>query len=276
MNKSNCNNLKRITPTEIRSQKGKEPVVCLSAYTTAMAKALDDHVDLILVGDSLGMVLYGYDNTLKVTVDMMVLHGSAVVSATKHACVVVDLPFGSYQESREIAYRNSARILAETGCSAVKLEGGREMAETVIYLVQRGVPVMGHIGLTPQHINTIGGFRVQGRTASDAERLKADAIAMSEAGAFAIVAEAMPMETGAAIAESVTAPIIGIGAGESCDGQILIAHDIFGLSGSFKPRFAKQYTDLGAQMAAAAKDFSEEVRSRRFPSPEYNYKLKKL
>ena len=276
MTKTNSSKLKRITPTDIRSQKGKEPAVCLVAYTAAMAKALDPHVDLILVGDSLGMVLYGYDNTLKVTVDMMVLHGTAVVKATKHACVVVDLPFGSYQESQELAYRNSATILAQTGCSAVKLEGGLEMAETVTYLVQRGVPVMGHIGLTPQHINTLGGFRVQGRTTSNAERLKADAIAMSEAGAFAIVAEAMPMETGAAITKSATAPIIGIGAGEACDGQILVTHDMLGLSGGFKPRFAKQYADLGAQMETAAKDFSEEVRSRKFPGPEYNYKLKTL
>ena len=188
MTKTNSSKLKRITPTDIRSQKGKEPAVCLVAYTAVMAKALDPHVDLILVGDSLGMVLYGYDNTLKVTVDMMVLHGTAVVKASKHACMVVDLPFGSYQESKELAYRNAAMILAQTGCSAVKLEGGLEMAETVTYLVQRGVPVMGHIGLTPQHINTLGGFRVQGKTTSDAERRKADAIAMSEAGAFAIVA----------------------------------------------------------------------------------------
>ena len=268
------NKVIRVTPKGIRDQKGKEPIVCLTAYTAAMAKAVDEHVDLLLVGDSLGMVLYGYDSTLKVTVEMMVRHGSAVTCATKHACVVVDLPFGSYQESVELAYRNAATILAETGCSAVKLEGGQEMAKTVAYLVQRGVPVMGHVGLTPQHINTLGGFRAQGRTTSEAELLKTDAIAISEAGAFGIVAAAMPQETGAILTQSAGAPIIGIGAGQSCDGQILVTHDMLGLSGDFKPRFVKQYVDLGAQMSLAAKDFSREVRSRSFPSRRYNYKLK--
>jgi len=274
MPKTNSNQGKRLTPTDIRKQKGKEPIVMLTAYTAAMARALDSHVDLLLVGDSLGMVLYGYDNTLKVTVEMMIRHGSAVVRASRHAGVVVDLPFGSYQESPQVAYRNAAMILAKTGCSAVKLEGGQEMAETVSFLVQRGVPVMGHIGLTPQHINTIGGFRAQGRTASEAEKLKTDAIAISDAGAFAIVAEAMPMETGAAVTKAASASIIGIGAGERCDGQILVTHDILGLAGSFKPKFVKRYIDLDAQISAAAEDFSKDVRSRKFPSKIHNYQLK--
>ena len=271
---ANTHKRNRMAPADIAKKKGDTPIVCLTAYTAAMARALDDHVDLLLVGDSLGMVIYGYENTLKVDLEMMIRHGGAVVRASKTACIVVDLPFGSYQESPQLAYRNAALILAETGCSAVKLEGGTEMAETVCYLTERGVPVMGHIGLTPQHINTLGGFRAQGRTSREAEKLKKDATTISEAGAFAIVAEAMPMETAANIAEAITSPLIGIGAGQFCDGQILVTHDMLGLAGEFKPRFVKRYADLNNHMVEAARDFSAEVRSRTYPSRRYNYRFK--
>ena len=262
---------RRLSTVHISRQKGKNIVVCLTAYTAPMARILDDKVDLLLVGDSLGMVIYGHKNTLRVTTELMIAHGSAVVSSTQHACIIVDLPFGTYQESPQVAYRTAAKILAETGCSGVKLEGGSEMSETIRYLVERGIPVMGHIGLTPQHFNSIGGFIVQGKNKGSAEKLVDDATELAHAGAFAIVAEAMPPEVGAAITKATSVPIIGIGAGKECDGQILITEDIIGLSGDFLPKFVKRYADVGSQIRKGIDEFVSEVQEGTFPDSEHSY-----
>jgi 3-methyl-2-oxobutanoate hydroxymethyltransferase len=254
---------------ELRTRKGGEPIVALTAYTTPMARLLDPHVDLLLVGDSLGMVIYGFDSTLPVTLDMMIAHGAAVMRGSKTACVVVDLPFGSYQESPEAAFRCAARVLAETGCGAVKLEGGEEMAETVRFLTRRGVPVLGHVGLMPQSVNTAGGFRVQGTGDAEAERVLGDSRAIAEAGAFALVIEGTLEPVARRIAEVVPVPTIGIGASPACDGQILVTEDILGLFAEFTPRFVKRYAELGEVVAAAAASYAEEVRARRFPEAKH-------
>ncbi|HVZ00273.1 MAG TPA: 3-methyl-2-oxobutanoate hydroxymethyltransferase, partial [Dongiaceae bacterium] len=227
----------RISVPDVVAHKGQVPIVCLTAYTAPMARMLDPHVDVLLVGDSLGMVLYGFDSTIPVTLDMMCQHGAAVVRGSTRALVVVDMPFGSYQESPAQAFRNAARIIKETGCQAVKLEGGRAMAPTVQFLVERGIPVVGHIGLMPQSINTMGGYRARGRGDSEAASVMNDAIAIAEAGAFAIVVEGVMEQLAEAITNRVTALTIGIGASASCDGQVLVSEDILGLFADFKPRF---------------------------------------
>jgi len=259
----------RMTVPEIRARKGGEPIVCLTAYTAPIAARLDPHVDLLLVGDSLGMVLYGFETTLPVTLDMMILHGAAVRRASSRALVTVDMPFGSYQESPAAAYRAAARVMAETGCSAVKLEGGREMAETIAYLTERGIPVMGHVGLTPQSVNVLGGFRARGRDAKQAEAIMANAVAVAEAGAFATVLEGVVEPLARAVTERVPVPVIGIGASSHCDGQVLVTEDIAGMFDAFTPRFVKRYAELGDQLSAAAEAYAAEVRSRRFPGPEH-------
>ena len=260
---------KPVTVREIRDRKGGgPPLVCLTAYSANMARLLDPQVDLLLVGDSLGMVLYGRDTTLGVTLDQMIDHGAAVARAARRACVVVDLPFGSYQESPAQAYHNAARVLAETGCSAVKLEGGREMAETVAFLAARGVPVLGHVGLMPQKVNSLGGFRTQGRAEAEAAAIRADALAVAEAGAFALVIEGTAEALARDITGEVAVPTIGIGASPACDGQILVTEDILGLSGDRVPGFAKRYADLGRAVEEAAAAFAEDVRARRFPGPD--------
>lgn len=250
-------------------------MVCLTAYTALTAKLLEDNVDLLLVGDSLGMVIYGMETTVGVTVEMMIAHGAAVVRGSSKPCIVVDLPFGSYQESPGTAFRTAARVMAETGCNAVKLEGGREMAATVKFLVERGIPVMGHIGLTPQHIHRFGGFRAQARTEAEALALVADALAIAEAGAFSIVIEAVPESSARLVTEQVQVPVIGIGAGQAVDGQILVTEDIAGLFIDFKPRFVKRYGELGAGIAEAARQYAEEVRAGAFPGPEHTYAAKR-
>ena len=259
----------RMTVPEIRARKGGEPIVCLTAYTAPTAARLDPHVDLLLVGDSVGMVLYGFETTLPVTLEMMIMHGAAVRRASHRALVVVDMPFGSYQESPAAAYRAAARVMAETGCSAVKLEGGREMAETIAYLTERGIPVMGHVGLTPQSVNVLGGFRARGRDARQAEAIMANAVAVAEAGAFAMVLEGVVEPLARAVTERVPVPVIGIGASAHCDGQVLVTEDIAGMFDTFTPRFVKRYAELGDQLSAAAKSYAAEVRSRRFPGPEH-------
>ncbi|MEX0758982.1 MAG: 3-methyl-2-oxobutanoate hydroxymethyltransferase [Tistlia sp.] len=258
-----------MTPWRIRARKGGEPLVCLTAYDHPTAQRLDPLVDLLLVGDSLGMVVYGEDSTLGVTLDMMVAHGRAVARAAGHACVVVDLPFGSYQESREQAFRSAARLLAETGCAAVKLEGGREMAETIAFLVERGIPVMGHVGLKPQMVRLLGGFRTQGRTPSEAEGVIEDTRAVDAAGAFSIVVEGTVEEVAAQATAVAAAPTIGIGASASCDGQILVTPDLAGLTVGHVPRFAKQYGQLGEALEQAVATYAEEVRARRFPGEDH-------
>jgi 3-methyl-2-oxobutanoate hydroxymethyltransferase len=249
--------------------KGGAPIVGLTAYTAPIAQLLDPHVDFLLVGDSVGMVVYGFESTVPVTVDMMIAHGAAVVRGSSRALVVVDLPFGSYQESREQAFRTASRIMAETGCAAVKLEGGAGMAETVRFLVQRGVPVMGHVGLMPQSVNAAGGFKVQGRGQHQAERVAADAAAIADAGAFSLVIEGTVEPVARAITEAVSIPTIGIGASPACDGQILVTEDVLGLFTKFKPRFVKRYAELAPLIAAAAAEYAADVRARRFPGPEH-------
>ncbi len=261
--------LKRMTVTEFGARKGQEPLVCLTAYTAPMAQRLDGHVDLLMVGDSLGMVLYGFETTLPVTLDMMIQHGAAVCRGSKKAMVVVDMPFGAYQESPEQAFRSAARIMKETGCQAVKLEGGREMADTVSFLTKRGIPVMGHVGLTPQSVNTLGGYRARGRGDQEAAGIMADAIAIAEAGAFSIVLEGVMEQIAQAVTARVPVPVIGIGASAACDGQVLVAEDILGLFSSFKPRFVKRYAELGNAIEDAAARYAAEVKARSFPGPEH-------
>ncbi|SFO28586.1 ketopantoate hydroxymethyltransferase [Roseovarius lutimaris] len=257
-------------PDDIRAMKGGPPIVSLTAYTTPMAQMMDAHCDFVLVGDSVGMVLHGLPSTLGVTMEMMILHGKAVARGLSRAMMVLDMPFGSYEESPQQAFANAARLMAETGAGAIKLEGGRHMAETIAFLVARGVPVMAHIGLTPQSINTLGGYRVQGR-GDAAEALMGDARAVSEAGAFSVVLEKVP----AALADQITAeipiPTIGIGASVNCDGQILVVDDMLGLFTAFKPKFVKRYASLGTDGEAAIASYAQEVRARAFPGPEHTF-----
>jgi 3-methyl-2-oxobutanoate hydroxymethyltransferase len=234
-----------------------------------MARLLDPHVDLLLVGDSVGMVLYGLEDTLPVTLEMMIAHGGAVVRGSKHAAVIVDLPFGSYQESPQQAFRASARVMAETGASGVKLEGGREMEDTVAFLAQRGIPVLGHVGLKPQSVHSLGGYRARGRAEREAEAILNDARAIADAGAFAMVVEGTVEPLARAITKSVAVPTIGIGASPACDGQILVTEDVIGLFGAFTPKFVKRYAELGEVVAEAAQRYAEDVRARRFPGPEH-------
>lgn len=259
----------RLTPGDIRACKRVQPVVCLTAYTTPMAQLVDAHCDVTLVGDSLGMVLHGLPSTLGVTMEMMILHGRAVMRGATRSCVVVDMPFGSYEESPAQAFRNAARLLAETGCQAVKLEGGRHMAETVGFLVARGIPVMGHVGLTPQSVNTLGGYKVQGRGHHEADRIAVDASALADAGAFAVVLEKLPATLGARISAEIAVPTIGIGAGVDCDGQVLVVDDMLGLFSEFRPKFVKRYAELGEAAGAAIAAYAAEVRARAFPGPEH-------
>ena len=262
---------KKITPAALRARKGGAPIVSLTAYTTPQARLLDKHCDLLLVGDSLGMVVYGLDSTLSVTLDMMIAHGTAVVRGANRACVIVDMPFGSYQESPAQAFASAARIMAETGCSGVKLEGGEVMGETIRFLAARGIPVLGHIGLQPQSVKALGGFHAQGRTDADAARIIADAKAVAEAGAFAMVVEGTAEPVARRLTEIVPVPTIGIGASPACDGQILVIDDILGTFDAFKPRFVKRYAELSGAISAAVSAYAEDVRARRFPGPEHVY-----
>lgn len=257
-----------LLPADIAARKGGVPIVCLTAYTTPVARIVDPHCDVVLVGDSVGMVLHGLPSTLGVTMEMMVLHGRAVARGLSRALMVIDMPFGSYEEGPAQAMRNAARLMAETGAAAVKLEGGRHMAETIAFLVARGVPVMGHVGLTPQSVNTLGGYRVQGR-AGDAERACADARAVAGAGAFAVVLEKVPEALAAAITAEVAIPTIGIGASAACDGQVLVVDDMLGLFTDFRPKFVRRYGELGRAASEAVAAYAADVRARAFPGPEH-------
>ena len=263
---------RRIGVPDLRLRKGGPPIVSLTAYTAPMAGLLDPHCDMLLVGDSLGMVVYGLPNTLAVTLDMMIAHGAAVVRGSSRACILVDLPFGTYQEGPEQAFRTAARILQETGAAAVKLEGGAAMAPTVRFLVDRGVPVCGHIGLMPQSVNVAGGFRATGRTDEDASRVSADAKAIADAGAFALVIEGTVETVAAEITRAVAIPTIGIGASAECDGQILVSDDLLGLFADFTPRFVRRYAELGASVSEAAAAYAADVTARRFPAAEHVFK----
>lgn len=259
---------KAITAEDIRARKGQDPIVSLTAYTTPMAGLMDDTCDFVLVGDSVGMVLHGLPSTLGVTMEMMILHGQAVARGLKRALMVIDMPFGSYEEGPAQAFGNAARLMRETGAGAVKLEGGVEMAETIRFLVKRGIPVMAHIGLTPQSINTLGGYKVQGRD-EQAETVIADAHAVAEAGAFAVVLEKVPQVLADQITAEIVIPTIGIGASAGCDGQVLVLDDMLGMFAAFKPKFVKRYADLAPMAEAAIKEYATEVRSRSFPAAEH-------
>ena len=267
-------NPQRATANDIRARKGGTPIVSLTSYHAHTAAIIDPLVDFILVGDTLGMVMHGLETTLPVTLDMMILQGLAVMRGSRKALVVVDMPFGSYEESPQVAFRSAARIMKETGCGAVKLEGGRRMAETIRFLTERGIPVMGHVGLTPQSVNTIGGFKVQGRDPAAAEAVKEDAIAVAEAGAFAIVLEAIVEPLAVAITKAVPVPTIGIGASSVCDGQILVLEDMLGLSPRV-PKFVKSYGSLADHIRGAVSAYADDVRSRAFPGEANVYRQKK-
>ena len=263
----------RMTAPKITARKGKEPIVCLTAYDAPTAAILDEHCDLLLVGDSVGMVVHGLTTTVGVTLDMMIMHGQAVMRGSSRALVVVDLPFGSYEDSPETAFRNASRVMMETGCQAVKIESGSYAAETISYLVERGIPVMSHVGLRPQSMNVLGGFRARGRRQSVADEIVENAKAAAEAGSFAVVVEGVSEVLANIVTEAVDIPTIGIGASSGCDGQILVTPDMLGLFDRV-PKFVKKYGDLKGLIEGAAKDYADEVKARSFPSADYTYKFK--
>ncbi len=264
---------KRITAPDIAACKGGEPIVSLTAYHAHTARILDPHVDFLLVGDSLGMVMHGFESTVPVPLDLMIMHGAAVVRGSARALVVVDMPFGSYEESPAVAFRNAARVMKQTGCGAVKLEGGARMGETIHYLTQRGIPVMAHIGLTPQSVHVMGGFKTQGRERAKWEAIEEDAKAVAQAGAFSVVLEGMAELLAARITKTCPIPTIGIGASAECDGQILVLEDMLGLSPRV-PKFVKEFAQIGAAIEIAVKSYADDVRTRRFPASEHTYVMK--
>jgi 3-methyl-2-oxobutanoate hydroxymethyltransferase len=271
---SSQSEIRRITAPDIRARKGGSPIVSLTSYHAHTARLIDRHCDFILVGDSLGMVMHGLESTVPVTLEMMILQGQAVMRGSHRALVVVDMPFGSYEASREQAFANAARVLKETGCGAIKLEGGERMAETIAFLTARGIPVMGHVGLTPQAINALGSFRAQGRREEEWAAIEADALSVAAAGAFAVVLEAMAEPLAARITRAVAIPTIGIGASAACDGQILVLEDMLGLSPRV-PKFVKKFADLGGAIEQAVQTYAGEVRSRAFPAEANVYQLAK-
>jgi len=265
--------VKRIAAPDIAARKGGEPIVSLTAYHAHTARILDPHVDFLLVGDSLGMVMHGFESTVPVPLDLMIMHGAAVVRGSGHALIVVDMPFGSYEESPNIAFRNAARVMKETGCGAVKLEGGSRMGETIHYLTERGIPVMAHIGLTPQSVHVMGGFKTQGRKRDEWAVIEEDAKVIAEAGAFSVVLEGMAELLAARITKSCPIPTIGIGASAECDGQILVLEDMLGLSPRV-PKFVKEFAQSGNAIESAVQSYAEEVRARKFPANEHTYTMK--
>jgi 3-methyl-2-oxobutanoate hydroxymethyltransferase len=262
--------VRRIAAPDIAARKGGVPVVCLTAYTAPMAELLDEHCDLLLVGDSLGMVVHGLPNTVGVTLEMMILHGQAVMRASRRAMVVVDMPFGSYEGAPELAYANAARVMKETGCSAVKVEAGPAVAANIAYLVQRGIPVMGHVGLRPQAVMVDGAFKAKGRSGDERQRILEEAHAAADAGAFAVVVEGVAEGLAREITQAIAAPTIGIGASAGCDGQILVTDDMLGLF-DWTPKFVRRYGDLRGEIGRAVAAYAEDVRERRFPGPAEIY-----
>jgi len=268
--------MKRVTIPAIKARKreeGAEPLVMLTAYTVRTAQLLDPHCDILLVGDSLGQVIYGLPSTLPVSLDLMCAHGAAVSRGSYHAAVVVDMPFGSYEASPVQAFESAARIMAETGAAAVKLEGGEAMAETVRFLTERGIPVMGHVGLTPQAVNALGGYGARGRSDAEYDKIVGDAKAVAQAGAFAVVAEGVVETLADAIVKALDVPVIGIGASSHCDGQVLVTEDMLGLF-ERTPRFVKRYGDMAGMMTEAVEQYARDVRSREFPTEDQVYKPK--
>lgn len=266
---------RQATAKNIAAMKGSTPIVCLTAYITPMAARLDKHCDLLLVGDSVGMVLYGMESTLGVDLETMIRHGRAVCRGAKQALVVIDMPFGTYEESKEQAFRNAARALSETGAGAVKLEGGSEMADTVSFLSNRGIPVLGHVGLMPQSVHAHGGYAARGRSEDEWQPIIDDAKAIAAAGAFAIVLEGVAEPLAREITASVPCPVIGIGASNACDGQILVTEDMLGLF-AINPKFVKRFAEIGRDIEGAIEGYSREVRSRAFPADEHTYKMRKV
>jgi 3-methyl-2-oxobutanoate hydroxymethyltransferase len=268
---------KRMTAPSIRARKVKgkieQPIVMLTAYTMRNAQLLDPHCDMLLVGDSLGQVIYGLPSTIPVTMDMMCAHGAAVVRGSWHALVGVDMPFGSYEGSPEQAFANASRLMKETGCAAVKLEGGEAMAPTIDFLTHRGIPVIGHVGLTPQAVNVLGGYGARGREKREADKIIADAKAVDAAGAFCIVLEGVLEDIANDVAKAVEAPVIGIGASAQCDGQVLVTEDMLGMF-ERTPRFVKRYDDLASRISEAARAYADEVRARTFPTNDQTYRPK--
>jgi 3-methyl-2-oxobutanoate hydroxymethyltransferase len=265
---------RRVTVPDVMARKGGEPLVVLTAYDAPTARILDEHCDILLVGDSAGMAVHGMSSTLGVTLEMMIVHGQAVMRGSEHALVVVDLPFGSYEESPQAAYRSAARVMAETGCQAVKIESGPYAVDTVRFLVDRGVPVMAHVGLLPQSVNVLGGFKAQGRDEAQRRRILDSAKAVAEAGAFSVVIEGVAEDLAGEISREISCPTIGIGASAACDGQVLVTPDMLGLF-EWTPKFVKRFADLKTVIGDAAAAYAEEVKARRFPAAEHTYQLKK-
>jgi 3-methyl-2-oxobutanoate hydroxymethyltransferase len=262
--------IKRIAAPDIAARKGREPIVCLTAYTTPVAEILDEACDLLLVGDSVGMVLHGLPNTVGVTLDMMIMHGQAVMRGSKRAMVVVDMPFGSYEGAVEEAYANASRIMKETGCLAVKVESGPTIPDTIEYLVKRGIPVMGHVGLRPQAILVDGGFKAKGRTNEEWDQVIAEAKAVEAAGAFCIVVEGVAEGLAREVTAAVGIPTIGIGASAGCDGQILVTDDMLGLF-DWTPKFVRRYANLREEIGRAVQAYASDVRGRVFPGEAETY-----
>jgi 3-methyl-2-oxobutanoate hydroxymethyltransferase len=259
-----------VTVPAVRQRKGKEPLVMLTAYTVRTAQLLDPHCDMLLVGDSLGQVIYGLPSTVPVTLEMMAAHGAAVVRGSYHAMVIVDMPFGSYEASPEKAFESASWLLKQTGAAAVKMEGGTAMASTVAFLSERGIPVMGHVGLTPQAVNALGGYGARGRSEAEARKIVGDAVAVAEAGAFSVVIEGVVEPIAIEITRSVSVPTIGIGASAECDGQVLVTEDMLGLFERV-PRFVKRYGDMASFIGDHAAAYAEEVKTRAFPGAEQTY-----
>src|SRR4029079_1228005 len=268
---------KRMTAPALRARKAdgktEQPIVALTAYTMRMAQLLDPHCDMLLVGDSLGQVIYGLPSTIPVSLDMMCAHGAAVVRGSWHALVAVDMPFGSYEGSPELAFANCSRVMKETGCAAIKLEGGEAMAPTIRFLSERGIPVVGHVGLTPQAVNMLGGYGARGKGDAEAKKIAKDAYAVSDAGAFCIVVEGVMEQLATQLAREIPTPIIGIGASAECDGQILVTDDMLGMF-ERTPRFVKRYDDLASRIGEAAKAYADEARARSFPTADQTYRPK--
>lgn len=265
--------MRRKSASDIQSLKGNTPIVCLTAYTAPIARAIDENVDLMLVGDSLGMVLYDYENTLQVSLDQMIEHAKAVVGASSKSCVIVDMPFGTYEESSDKAFMNSTRVLRETNCNGIKLEGGKKMAGTIKYLTESSIPVMGHIGLQPQSVLIDGGYKVKGKVKTEWQRYIDDAIAVEEAGAFSVVLEGMTEPLAAEITSILNIPTIGIGASPKCDGQILVTEDMLGLT-NVAPKFVKKYIDMDKSIKKAVNQFATDVKNRSYPSHEHIYHMR--
>ncbi|MCK6418840.1 MAG: 3-methyl-2-oxobutanoate hydroxymethyltransferase [Alphaproteobacteria bacterium] len=266
----------RKTPRDIQKRKNApQPLVCMTAYTVNIARILDRHADILLVGDSLGMVIYGMESTLGVTLDMMIAHGKAVMRATQRACIVVDMPYGTYEDSPAQALKSAQYVMHETGCDAVKLEGGAAMAPAIALLVQNNIPVMAHIGLLPQSVEREGGYKIKGKTEEDIQRLIADAKAVEAAGAFSVVIEGTIEGAATAITDAISIPTIGIGASPQCDGQVLVSDDFLGLTPLPRAKFVKTYADLENVIDGAAAAFATEIRARQFPSTEFLYGARK-